>query len=327
MGHVLAGGRARLAVEWDDHAAAVYRLNFPTTPIFHGDVAKLSVDEALRMGELEPGELDILDGSPPCQGFSTVGKRQLEDRRNGLFAEYVRLLRGLQPRAFVMENVSGMVKGKMRLVFVEALRALRASGYKVKCRLMNAAYFGVPQDRQRVFFVGVREDIGMEPSHPRGQTRPITLREALGEDMDAVREGFGPTNLVGVRSADFANKWRSAARPCCTIVKSRPPILLLRGGRQREMTAEECAIVGSFPTSFKWIGAPAKRIERIGNSVPPMMMKALSLHILETVLQPLRNAASARRASSETVMPSATALRSSAASSAGLTRTEGSESP
>lgn len=147
MGHVLAGGHGRLAVEWDDHAVATYRLNFPSTPVFHGDIAKLSIDEALRLARLGARELDILDGSPPCQGFSTVGKRQLEDRRNGLFAEYVRLLRGLQPRAFVMENVSGMVKGKMRLVFVEALRALRASGYKVKCRLMNAAYFGVPQDR------------------------------------------------------------------------------------------------------------------------------------------------------------------------------------
>ena len=119
LGYTLAGGKVRLAVEWDDNAVETYRLNFPDTPIYHGDIAKLSVDECLRLSGLKVGELDIFDGSPPCQGFSTAGRRKLDDSRNQLFREYVRLLQGLQPRAFVMENVAGMVKGKMRLVFVE----------------------------------------------------------------------------------------------------------------------------------------------------------------------------------------------------------------
>ena len=71
-------------------------------------------------GLSEPGELDLLDGSPPCQSFSTVGKRILDDPRNQLFKEYIRLLRGLKPKVFVMENVSGMVKGKMKLIFAES---------------------------------------------------------------------------------------------------------------------------------------------------------------------------------------------------------------
>lgn len=113
-GYMMAGFRDLLAVEWDDNAVETLRLNWPELDIYHGDIAKLTVDEVLARTGLKPGELDILDGSPPCQGFSTAGKRVMDDPRNQLFMEYVRLLRGLMPKVFVMENVSGMVKGKMR---------------------------------------------------------------------------------------------------------------------------------------------------------------------------------------------------------------------
>jgi len=155
----MAGYRELLAVEWDDHAVATFRLNFPDVPVYHGDIAKLSVEECLRLAGIGPGELDVLDGSPPCQGFSTAGKRRMDDGRNTLFREYVRLLRGLRPKVLIMENVSGMVKGKMKLIFAEILKELKESGYHVSARLMNAMYYGVPQSRQRMIFVGVREDI------------------------------------------------------------------------------------------------------------------------------------------------------------------------
>jgi DNA (cytosine-5)-methyltransferase 1 len=159
LGYSMAGYRELLAVEWDDHAVATFRLNFPDVPVYHGDIAKLSVEECLRLADIRPGELDVLDGSPPCQGFSTAGKRKMDDGRNQLFREYVRLLRGLQPKVLVMENVSGMVKGKMKLIFAEILRELKESGYHVSARLMNAMYYDVPQSRQRMIFVGVREDL------------------------------------------------------------------------------------------------------------------------------------------------------------------------
>jgi DNA (cytosine-5)-methyltransferase 1 len=159
LGYSMAGYRELLAVEWDDHAVETFKANFPDVPVCHGDIAKLSVEEVLRMTGLQPGELDVLDGSPPCQGFSTAGKRKMDDGRNQLFREYIRLLRGLQPKVLVMENVSGMVKGKMKLIFVEILQDLKASGYHVSARLMNAMYYGVPQSRQRMIFVGVRNDI------------------------------------------------------------------------------------------------------------------------------------------------------------------------
>jgi DNA (cytosine-5)-methyltransferase 1 len=155
----MAGYRELLAVEWDDHAVETFKLNFPAVPVWHGDIAGLSVEECLKITGLKPGELDVLDGSPPCQGFSTAGKRKMDDGRNQIFREYVRLLRGLKPKVLVMENVSGMVKGKMKLIFAEIMRELKASGYKVSARLMNAMYFGVPQSRERMIFIGIREDL------------------------------------------------------------------------------------------------------------------------------------------------------------------------
>jgi DNA (cytosine-5)-methyltransferase 1 len=160
LGYSMARYRELLAVELDDHAVETFKLNFPNVPVYHGDIAKLSVEHCMKMAGLSgPGELDVLDGSPPCQGFSTAGKRRMNDGRNQLFREYVRLLRGLRPKVFVMENVSGMVKGKMKLIFAEIIRELKASGYHVKGRLMNAMYYAVPQSRQRMIIIGVREDI------------------------------------------------------------------------------------------------------------------------------------------------------------------------
>ena len=106
LGYSMAGFRELLAVEWEQNAVDTFKLNFPEVPIYHGDIATLSVDECLRLTGLKEGELDVFDGSPPCQGFSTAGKRNMNDWRNQLFKEYVRLLRGLKPKVFVMENVS-----------------------------------------------------------------------------------------------------------------------------------------------------------------------------------------------------------------------------
>ncbi len=108
LGYEQAGCKVVLAVEFDKHAQACYRLNFPKTDLFAGDIHDLSVDAALERTGLGPGELDIFDGSPPCQGFSSSGTRNVSDPRNQLFGQYVRLLSGFAPRAFVMENVAGI---------------------------------------------------------------------------------------------------------------------------------------------------------------------------------------------------------------------------
>lgn len=278
LGYHWAGGKVLLAVEWDNNAAATYQLNFPDTPIYHGDICKLSVEECLKLTGLNPGELDMLDGSPPCQGFSTAGKRNMNDSRNQLFREYVRLLRGLQPKVFVMENVSGMVKGKMKLIFVEILRELKASGYKVKARLMNAKWYGVPQSRERMIFIGVREDLGIEPSYPKPQGRAITVREALG-----LKSGYIKNAMFQNRAANMG--WRSIDCPSPTLRKTFPPEILIPGEDIRFLTLDESKKLASFPAEYTFTGKESIAYSRIGNAVMPRFMQAIAEHIKMNILE------------------------------------------
>lgn len=298
LGYSMAGYRELLAVEWDDNAVATFKLNFPDVPVYHGDIAKLSVEQVLEMTGLRPGELDVFDGSPPCQGFSTAGKRVLDDPRNQLFREYVRLLRGLQPKVFVMENVSGMVKGKMKLVFAEILRELKASGYRVSARLMNAMYFHVPQSRERMIFIGVREDLGIESSHPRGRSGPVVMREAwqdcpveeaprlspkLASIIDKIPVWGDGGDVIG---SFFSTKRLAWDMPSRTIIKgnigTRACYIHPDGGRA--VTEAEIKRIGSFPDNYQFIGGYKKSVERIGNSVPPLFMRAIARHIREYIL-------------------------------------------
>ena len=306
LGYKVAGGRVLLAVEWDDDAVATYSRNFPDTPVYHGDIALLSVDEVLGRTGLKPGELDLLDGSPPCQGFSTSGKRQFLDGRNQLFKEYVRLLGGLRPKAFVMENVSGMVKGEMKVLFAEILRTLKGVGYRVSARLLNAMHYGVPQSRERMIFVGVRDDLGVDPTHPAGTARTVTFREACwdlrgnGPDDRMLPAVLHPvaltqpdtwtTDLVnysrvsGRSGGGMSLKWACWDKVCGTIVKSEIGTSgTVHPDRERYLSLAELRRVASFPDDFYFSGRDAG-IERIGNCVPPLLMKAVAAHIDQQIL-------------------------------------------
>lgn len=303
----MAGFRELLAVECDNNAVETFRLNFPDVPVYHGDICKLSAEQVLEMTVLQPGELDVFDGSPPCQGFSTAGKRVLEDPRNSLFREYVRLLRGLQPRVFVMENVSGMVKGKMKLVFAEILRELKASGYKVSARLMNAMYFHVPQSRQRMIFIGVRDDLGIVPHHPKARRYPFTLREAV---KDADVSGLPAFNdkyaqlwphvpmppgerLTSAAHLVIGKGFNNCIKPnpnmpCCTLPKTqtgRGFATIARWDKPRALSIGEAKRIGSFPDAFQLTGDYSTQWMRIGNSVPPLFMRAIAKHIRENILE------------------------------------------
>jgi DNA (cytosine-5)-methyltransferase 1 len=299
LGYKLAGGTVRLAVEWDGNAVETYRLNHQGTPIYHGDIAKLSSDKALKLSGLKPGELDVFDGSPPCQGFSTAGKRDFNDDRNQLFREYVRLLKAFQPKVFVMENVSGMVKGKMKLIFAEILRELKACGYRVKARLLNAMYFNVPQSRERMIFIGVRDDLGIEPSHPAAQTKPQVASEAfrgvvnktfnrpLATVATAIWNHVRPgQNGTHYRAGYYMNSLKChPQKPLPTIPKICPG----GGGHMhwsepRSLTIEELRRGASFPDDFAMVGSFSQQWERIGNSVPPNLMKAIAEHIRDNIL-------------------------------------------
>lgn len=273
----MAGFRELLAVEWDQNAVDTFRLNFPDVPVYHGDIAALSVEDCLARTGLQPGELDVFDGSPPCQGFSTAGKRMMDDPRNQLFREYVRLLRGLRPKVFVMENVSGMVKGKMKLIFAEILRELKASGYKVSARLMNAMYFNVPQSRERMIFIGVREDLAVEPSHPRGQAKPLCALCSIENMEDTL-------NPYAIRNFNQARRFLEHHKPSPTLTKSDVPGSDLPFAGHSRIGDKRAAVIASFPIQFYFIGLWTDAVNRIGNSVPPLFMRSIAAHIRECIL-------------------------------------------
>lgn len=298
LGYSMAGFRELLAVEWDQNAVDTFRLNFPDVPVYHGDIAKLSVDECLARTGLQPGDLDVFDGSPPCQGFSTAGKRMIDDPRNQLFREYVRLLRGLRPKVFVMENVSGMVKGKMKLIFAEILRELKASGYAVSARLMNAMYFNVPQSRERMIFIGVREDLGVVPTHPRGNVRPFVTRDALNglgdnltDRVNLARESKTAQQMSVVRPGARCRLHHSHHRLAWA---STAPTIDRGGGagayhiwhpsEHRPIRVAEVKRIASFPDDYLFAGAVSDAFTRIGNSVPPLFMRSIAQHIREHIL-------------------------------------------
>lgn len=286
LGYHMAGFRELLAVEWEQNAADTFRLNFPHVPLYHGDIAKLSVAECLRLAGVAPGELDVFDGSPPCQGFSTAGKREIGDARNQLFREYCRLLQGLRPRAFVMENVSGMVKGDFKLIFAEILRTLKGCGYRVKARLLNAMFYGVPQSRERMIFVGVREDIAREPSHPSGWSEPVTVRDAFA--------GVGSPDSPQLTPL-YRRYWHDAGQGgtvgklSCVVrlAEHRPSTTVQKSGGSgdpfhptecRAVSTSERRRLGSFPDPFRFTGW-RDAVERIGNSVPPLLMRSIARHV------------------------------------------------
>lgn len=319
IGYHMAGFRELLAVEWDGHAADTLRLNWSDLDVYHGDIAALGVDEVLSRAGLRPGELDLFEGSPPCQGFSTAGRRQLDDPRNQLFREYVRLLAGLQPKTFIMENVEGMTFGSMAGIYGEALGALQDAGYVVVSGVLNAGYLGVPQLRKRLIVVGVREDLGLTPTLPVPMQKPITVREAW-HGLPDTPEGFTLTRpewlTVYARTAPgrsfkdlhpnkafFSHVRLSYDRPSPTIVKT---IGVSRSGEPhggfyhprwpRLLTIPEAKRLSSFPDAYRFAetGDPVDDYLQawagLGNSVPPLMTRAIAQHLRATVLDPLSGA-------------------------------------
>jgi DNA (cytosine-5)-methyltransferase 1 len=303
----MAGYRELLASDWDQRSVETLRLNFPGLPVWQEDIADLSVAQVLEMTGLVPGQLAVLDGSPPCQGFSTAGKRMFADSRNTLFRELVRLLRGLMPRCFVMENVSGMVRGKVRLVFADCLRELKASGYRVSARVLDAMYFGVPQHRQRLIFIGVREDLGIDPTHPAATTWPIPVRVALdaaklcgeqdgdaptpelsdtyGQLWERVRQGRSAVHVIGKGFSSCLKPHPD--RPCPTLMKTqtgRGFATTVHPFEQRALSVREAAFIGSYPPQFRFVGSYQEQWARIGNSVPPLLMRAIASHLRASVL-------------------------------------------
>lgn len=173
LGFEQAGFDIAAAVEYDPIHAATHKLNFPYGATICADVRRLSGDDIRAAAGLGRRAVDAVVGGPPCQGFSLIGHRILEDPRNELVFHFLRIVLELRPRVFTMENVAGMASGTHTQLLNELIDRIREAGYKVRLpyRILNAASYGVPQDRRRLFLVGARSDTRV-PAYPEPSTRP-----------------------------------------------------------------------------------------------------------------------------------------------------------
>lgn len=190
LGFEMAGYRVLWANEFIAAAREVYAANHPNVildPRSIREIAGRSILDAIGLGV---GDVDVLEGSPPCASFSTAGKREKHwgkvkkysdgaERADDLFFEFVRIVGETKPKVFVAENVSGLVKGKAKGYFKLILAAMKAAGYRVEARLLDAQWLGVPQMRQRIIFVGVRNDLDRDPVFPSPLPYRYSVRDAI----------------------------------------------------------------------------------------------------------------------------------------------------
>jgi DNA (cytosine-5)-methyltransferase 1 len=271
LGYKWAGFEELLAIEWDKNAVETFKLNFPKVPAWQRDIATVTGQEILDFTGLKKGQLDIFDGSPPCQGFSVAkGKRNVTDQRNNLSFEYIRLINEIQPKVFVMENVPGMMRGKMKGRFVEIMRALKDTGYSVKCKLMNSMYYEVPQSRQRLIFIGVKNGV---PKFPEPINNIISIKDAIKRDgYIEYRHSYSKGN-VNFKKSFFCDV-------CLTITKNH----MGWNVQPVPFSIDEIKILSSFPEDFKFIGSFNQKWARIGNSVMPKFMYHIANNIKTKII-------------------------------------------
>lgn len=186
LGFEKAGFDIAAAVEIDPIHCATHEFNFPYCKTICRSIADVTGDEIRRLSGIGGKEIAVVFGGAPCQGFSLIGKRALDDPRNELVYHFVRLVLELRPTYFVFENVKGLTVGKHSQFLKEIVGAFREAGYEILLpyQVLNAADFGVPQDRRRLFLIGTRSGNQL-PAYPRSAEATVTVWQAIGDLPDA----------------------------------------------------------------------------------------------------------------------------------------------
>ncbi|WP_446645958.1 DNA cytosine methyltransferase [Vibrio sp. DNB22_17_1] len=201
LGLEAAGFDVAAAVEFDAVHALVHHYNFPYSATICKDISKLDSQELLAAVK-EKGfstDIDLIAGGPPCQGFSQIGKRQLDDPRNSLVFEYVRIIREIKPKYFIFENVPGIAAGKHKQFLDELINELQQCGYNIStpASILDASQFGAPQKRKRMILLGSRHDM-------ESVTYP-TITHVQTKEPDLLSSGLKSINTVGSAIGDLAD--------------------------------------------------------------------------------------------------------------------------
>lgn len=293
LGFEQAGFDVVAAVEYDPVHAATHAFNFPQCEVLCRDVSNLSAADVLAAaergfkrvhpGQAWPGQLDALIGGPPCQGFSTGGKRERDDERNDLLLEFVRLVEELKPRTFCLENVAGLLEAKFDGVREEAFARLREAGYSLSGtdKPVNSLNFGVPQSRRRVIVLGA-----LGSSAP---ARPVTVdgEVSVQEALDGLPSPAGYEELLDADEAELTNQDAQRRAEAKSVYarrlsgmdalpgdKSRPRLWtpsLLTGSRRTTHTPET---VRRFASTGRGAVEPKSRLYRLPLDGPSRTLRA-----------------------------------------------------
>jgi DNA (cytosine-5)-methyltransferase 1 len=328
-GYRLAGGNILSINEFIEAAQEAYQKNYPSTYIFREDVRQLTGDIILSRINKKKGELDILDGSPPCASFSTAGLREKGwgkeknysdkvQRVDDLFFEYARLVKEIQPKVFVAENVKGLTMGSAAnllgnsqfSLFEEEetptiYKTLVDCGYKVRFKVLNACNYGVAQSRERVIFIGVRNDIEKSITYPKPFDYILNSIDVLNDVENTTQDISDATHKDGIvksyvtqmKEGESGDKYApsgyfglqriSRNKPSPTICQRQgnKGACLLHWNEDRELTVPELTRLMSFPDDYYLGEKYTQKTERLGRAVPPLLMKAIAEHIYKTILK------------------------------------------
>ncbi|MFY9287178.1 MAG: DNA cytosine methyltransferase [Alphaproteobacteria bacterium] len=266
------------AVDNDLDSIKTYRKNI-------GDHAVLSDIREIKSEDIP--DADLIVGGFPCQGFSQANRfRSIDDNRNTLYIEMLRIVRDKKPKWFVAENVKGILSLDKGRVFESIIKDFSEIGYRLKHELVNMADHGVPQARKRVIILGTRKDLvsGQEAYHPsktHDKNTWVSITQALSE-IEKYKGKF-PNNTGSKYKVEF----RNFTGHRITDPNKPSPTILARGNgkggvcaiphpnRERRLTIRESASVQTFPTDFEFIGATNSMYRQIGNAIPVLYGRKL----------------------------------------------------
>lgn len=307
LGFEKAGFDVIWANEYDNSIHSTYRLNHPNTILNTSDIRCLSA--------LDIPDCDGIIGGPPCQSWSLGGRSLgMEDERGKLVLDYIRIVKGKRPKFFIMENVAGMVSPRHIKSFESFLQDFKDLGYNVKYELLNAADYIIPQERYRVFIVGIRNDIDSMFIFPPSQNETyVTLSRAIGDLKEPPKPYLDePVNdsdstilnhdyYIGDFDKKFMARnrvrgWDEVSYTIQAQAKNEPlhpqaPKMDFVSGSERKfkegyeylyrrLSVRECARIQSFPDNFRFIYTKIKDgYKMVGNAVPPRLAYFLALSI------------------------------------------------
>lgn len=285
LGFIQAGHTIVWANDLYGDAVETYKLNIGNH-IVYDDIANISTESIPYA--------DIVIGGFPCQGFSVANvKRHEKDERNKLYLQLVRVIRDKKPKFFLAENVKGLTTFCEGKVFQMILSDFKQLGYNVSYKVLNTADFGVPQTRQRVIIVGVREDLGFYYEFPKphfskdgnGSTSKwLSVGEALANIPDPDCDNDLPNHIYSKYKLNFngyiGHRPLDPRKPAPTVTARGDDkggvVILPHPNGTRRMSCRELATVQSFPISYTFIGGISSICRQIGNAVPPLFARQLA---------------------------------------------------